>query len=89
MLSTNQTDSAIEYAPKYRNAKVLTIDGMGHTSGIARNVCGFGKVRACYQSNALPGNDSFCPLEPGPFGVQLDGILKHSLEQAGFASPVD
>ncbi|TVY94225.1 putative hydrolase, partial [Lachnellula willkommii] len=39
-----------------------------HTASTALNTCGFAKIRTYFQTNQLPGNDSFCALETGPFG---------------------
>jgi hypothetical protein len=51
-------------------------------------MCGFAKMRNYFQSNALPGNDSFCPLETGPFGILLNGTLEENIMQAGLADLV-
>jgi hypothetical protein len=59
-----------------------------HTSSSTQNMCGFAKMRNYFQSNALPGNDSFCPLETGPFGILLNGTLEENIMQAGLADLV-
>jgi len=36
----------------------------------------------------MPGNDSYCPLEGGPWGIVLNGSLKERIEQAGLSDLV-
>ncbi|KAK3944424.1 TAP-like protein-domain-containing protein [Diplogelasinospora grovesii] len=81
-------DNALSSAPNYNNALVLTIDGMGHTTMATQNMCGFAKIGAYFQTGALPGNDSFCPLETGPFGILLNGTLQQNIMQAGLSNLV-
>jgi hypothetical protein len=94
-------------APNYKNAQVLTIDGMGvsaisltrkelstlinskHTSGATQNTCGFAKVKAYFQTTQLPGNDSFCSLEKGPFNIVLNGTLEDNINRAGLSDLAD
>lgn len=59
-----------------------------HTSNASQNKCGFAKVGAYFQTGQLPGNDSFCALEAGPFGVVLNGTLKQNILQAGLSNLV-
>lgn len=59
-----------------------------HTSIATENLCGFAKLRAYFQANILPGNDSFCALEAGPFGVVLNGTLEENIQMAGLADLV-
>jgi hypothetical protein len=59
-----------------------------HTSDASVNSCGFQKIRAYFQTNQLPGNDSYCPLEVGPFNIVLNGTLKENIEQAGLSDLV-
>lgn len=54
----------------------------------SQNTCGFAKLRAYFQANVLPDNDSFCPLEVGPFGIVLNGTLKENIRQAGLSDLV-
>ncbi|KAF2099798.1 hypothetical protein NA57DRAFT_55739 [Rhizodiscina lignyota] len=81
-------ENSFSSAPNYKDAQVPTVDGMGHTSSSSYNLCGFAKVRAYFQTNQLPGNDSFCPLEAGPFNIILNGTLKASIERAGLSDLV-
>ncbi|EMR71946.1 putative alpha beta hydrolase fold family protein [Eutypa lata UCREL1] len=78
-------DNSISSAPNYKNAEILTIDGMGHTTSATANLCGYAKVAAYFQTNQMPGNDSFCPLETGPFGIILNGTLTENIMQAGLS----
>jgi hypothetical protein len=96
--------SGIASTPNYKNAQRLTIDGTGvsaahllslqllttsqHTLIATQNTCGYAKVRAYFQTGALPGNDSYCPLERGPFGIVLNGTLEENIQQAGLADLV-
>jgi pimeloyl-ACP methyl ester carboxylesterase len=75
-------------APKFKGAQVLKVDGMGHTVSNTKNVCAFGKMRAYFQSSKLPGKDNMCPLEAGPFGVQLNGTLAKNIRKAGLSRPL-
>ncbi|KUI67155.1 hypothetical protein VM1G_03020 [Cytospora mali] len=76
-------DNAISSALNYKDAQALIIDGMGHTTVNSQNLCGFSKIAIYFQTGQLPGNDSFCALEAGPFGVLLNGTLKQNILQAG------
>jgi hypothetical protein len=53
-----------------------------------QNTCAFAKLRAYFQAGVLPGNNSFCPLEEGPFGIVLNGTLKENIRQAGLSDLV-
>ncbi|TVY25840.1 Tripeptidyl aminopeptidase [Lachnellula hyalina] len=81
-------ENSISSVPNYKNAQLLTIDGMGHTASAPVNYCGFAKMKAYFQTSQLPGNDSFCPLEAGPFGIVLNGTLKENIQQAGLSDLV-
>ncbi|ETS76227.1 hypothetical protein PFICI_11614 [Pestalotiopsis fici W106-1] len=72
-------ENSFASAPRYKNAQVLTVDGMGHGISATLNTCAYKKMAAYFQTNALPGNDSFCALESGPFGVILNGTLKENV----------
>ncbi|KAF3022556.1 hypothetical protein E8E14_012942 [Neopestalotiopsis sp. 37M] len=76
-------ENSIMSAPKYKNAQVLTVDGMGHGLSATFNTCAYTKMATYFQTDTLPGNDSFCALELGPFGVVLNGTLKDSIATAG------
>ncbi|KAH6658109.1 hypothetical protein BKA67DRAFT_533283 [Truncatella angustata] len=78
-------ENSFSSAPNYKDAQVLVIDGMGHTVSAAQNYCGYAKIAAYFQSNALPGDDYFCALEQGPFGIILNGTLAESIEQAALS----
>lgn len=52
------------------------------------NTCGYAKLKAYFQAGVLPGNDSYCPLERGPFGVVLNGSLAEILREAGLSDLV-
>lgn len=56
-----------------------------HTTRAAQNLCGFSKIAKYFQTGQLPGNDSFCALETGPFGIELNGTLKQNIMQAGLS----
>ncbi|TVY85210.1 putative hydrolase [Lachnellula suecica] len=81
-------ENSISSVPNYKNAQMLTIDGMGHTTSATRNTCGYAKIRAYFQTNQLPGNGSFCPLEVGPFNIVLNGTLTENIQRAGLSSLV-
>lgn len=57
----------------FQDAQLLTIDGTGHTSLNARNNCAFAKINAYFQNGTLPGKDSFCSLEAGPWNITITG----------------
>ncbi|KAI1084143.1 TAP-like protein-domain-containing protein [Whalleya microplaca] len=78
-------ENALSSVPNYKNAQVLTIDGMGHTISATQNACGYAKLSAYFQTSKLPGNDSFCPLEAGPFSIVLNGTLAESIMQSGLS----
>ncbi|TGJ81114.1 hypothetical protein E0Z10_g7650 [Xylaria hypoxylon] len=76
--------NALEAAPKYKNAQVVTVDATGHTSRVAGNACQRVKVNAYFQGTQLPGNDAFCALEAGPFGITLNGTLEDIISEADY-----
>jgi hypothetical protein len=39
------------------------------------NTCAFAKINAYFQSGALPRPKFFCPLEAGPWGMTINGLL--------------
>ncbi|KAI1097723.1 TAP-like protein-domain-containing protein [Jackrogersella minutella] len=86
--SVTPIENSLSSVPRYKNAQVLTIDGMGHTSAAAYNLCGFAKVKAYFQTTQLPGNDSFCALEQGPFGITLNGTLEQNIMDANLLNLV-
>ncbi|CAG8959579.1 hypothetical protein HYFRA_00001481 [Hymenoscyphus fraxineus] len=57
-----------------------------HTATASQNLCGFSKIAAYLQTNQLPGNDSLCQLEKGPFNILLNGTLEDNINRAGLAS---
>ncbi|KAE9370517.1 hypothetical protein N431DRAFT_411948 [Stipitochalara longipes BDJ] len=59
----------------FKDAQLLTIEGIGHTSTATRNNCGYGKISAFFESGTLPGKDNYCPLEVGPWNVTATGPL--------------
>ena len=69
-------------ALKYPESQILTIDGMGHASIGPRNGCAFKKMADYLQHGILPGKDSYCKLEKGPFGVQLNQTLEEVVNAA-------
>ncbi|GAW20620.1 hypothetical protein ANO14919_101280 [Xylariales sp. No.14919] len=77
--------NALAAAPKYKNAQVVTVDGIGHTSRVVGNTCQQAKVNAYFQGTKLPGNDSYCALEAGPFGITLNGTLEGIINKAGLS----
>ncbi|CAN8103649.1 unnamed protein product [Discula destructiva] len=79
---TTPLDNAISSASKYQHAQVLVIDGMGHTTRSTQNRCGFLKIAEYFQTSQMPGDDSFCALEEGPFGIMLHGTLQQNIMQA-------
>jgi hypothetical protein len=50
-----------------------------HTTLGPLNKCGNAKINTFFQNGTLPGTDSFCPLEAGPFNITItDGLQKRS-----------
>ncbi|KAH8671705.1 hypothetical protein BX600DRAFT_538138 [Xylariales sp. PMI_506] len=84
--SVTAIENSLASAPSYEGAQVLTIDGMGHTTSATENLCAYAKIATYFQTNQLPGNDSFCALETGPFGITLNGTIQENLEQAGLVN---
>ncbi|KAJ8059894.1 hypothetical protein OCU04_011518 [Sclerotinia nivalis] len=82
-------ENSLASAPNYKNAQILTIDGMGHTSSATQNYCAFEKIATYFQTGKLPGNDSFCPLETGTFNIILNGTLSENIKQAGLENLVN
>ncbi|ATZ58189.1 hypothetical protein BCIN_16g00410 [Botrytis cinerea B05.10] len=56
-------------APRFKDAQILTIEAIGHTSMAANNSCANEKIYHYFQTGNLPGHDSRCVVEVGPFGV--------------------
>ncbi|KAF2963905.1 hypothetical protein GQX73_g9657 [Xylaria multiplex] len=77
--------NALAAAPYYKNAQVVTVDALGHTSRVVGNACHQRKVNAYFQGTRLPGNDSYCALEAGPFGITLNGTLENIISEADYA----
>ncbi|KAI0466927.1 TAP-like protein-domain-containing protein [Xylaria cf. heliscus] len=80
--------SALQAAQMYKDAEVITVDAVGHTSRVTENTCQKAKVNAYFQTTQLPGNDSYCALETGPFGVRLNTTLETVIRQSGLAQLV-
>ncbi|KAI0099172.1 TAP-like protein-domain-containing protein [Nemania sp. FL0031] len=77
--------NALAASPNYKNAQVVTVDATGHTSRVTGNACQRAKVNAYFQASQLPGADSYCGLEAGPFGITLNGTLESIINQAGLS----
>ncbi|KAF5871553.1 putative alpha beta-hydrolase protein [Botrytis fragariae] len=58
-----------KWAPEFKDAQILTIEAIGHTSMVANNSCANEKIYRFFQTGNLPGHDSRCVVEAGPFGV--------------------
>ncbi|KXH49675.1 hypothetical protein CNYM01_01529 [Colletotrichum nymphaeae SA-01] len=82
---TTPIENAISNAPKYANARRLVTDGMGHTTVATNNMCAFAAIRSYFQ-DTMCGKKHYCPLELGPFNVQLNGTIKENLEAAGLSN---
>ncbi|KAI1737915.1 TAP-like protein-domain-containing protein [Xylaria scruposa] len=80
--------NALTAAPKYKNAQVVTVDALGHTSRVTGNTCQKAKVNAYFQTTQMPGNDSYCALETGPFGIVLNTTLENNIGEAGLSQLV-
>ncbi|KAI0818354.1 TAP-like protein-domain-containing protein [Xylaria sp. FL0064] len=76
---------AVAAAKKYTNAQAVTVDATGHTSRVTGNTCQQEKVNAYFQNTKLPGNDSYCTLETGPFRIVLNSTLEDIISQAGLS----
>ncbi|THV50899.1 hypothetical protein BGAL_0131g00040 [Botrytis galanthina] len=57
------------WAPRFKDAQILTIEAIGHTSMAANNSCANEKIYRFFQTGILPGHDSRCVVEAGPFGI--------------------
>ncbi|KAK9426677.1 putative Peptidase S33 tripeptidyl aminopeptidase-like C-terminal domain-containing protein [Seiridium unicorne] len=87
--SVTPIENSLSSVRNYKDAQVLVTDGMGHTTSATQNLCAYTKVATYFQTNALPGNDSFCALETGPFGLILNGTLEENIMQAGLSDLVN
>ncbi|KAI1121793.1 TAP-like protein-domain-containing protein [Nemania abortiva] len=81
--------NALAAAKNYKDAQVVTVDAIGHTSRVTGNACQRAKVNAYFQNSQLPGNDSYCGLETGPFGITLNGTLEDIIDEAGLSRLVE
>lgn len=61
----------------------MTLKSHKHGISATFNTCAYTKMATYFQTNALPGNDSFCALELGPFGVVLNGTLEGNIARTG------
>ncbi|KAI0183259.1 TAP-like protein-domain-containing protein, partial [Xylaria flabelliformis] len=80
--------NALAAAPKYKDAQVVIVDALGHTSRVTGNTCQKAKVNAYFQTTQMPGNDSYCALETGPFGIVLSATLEDTIIEAGLSQLV-
>ncbi|RDW91638.1 hypothetical protein BP5796_02803 [Coleophoma crateriformis] len=55
----------------YAGARLLTIDGVGHSSLGPLNSCAFQHIATYFQTGVLPSSNMFCSIEAGAFGVTL------------------
>ncbi|KAI0147178.1 TAP-like protein-domain-containing protein [Xylariaceae sp. FL1272] len=67
--------SALEAAPKYKNAKVVTVDAFGHTS----------RVNAYFRKTQMPGDDAYCASEITVLG---NGTIEEVIDRAGLSQLV-
>ncbi|TDZ74174.1 Tripeptidyl aminopeptidase [Colletotrichum trifolii] len=82
---TTPIENAVANAPKFKNARRLTIEALGHGGSATSNQCAFATVQRYFQDK-LCGREHYCPLEAGPWGVLLNGTIQENLEAAGLAS---
>ncbi|KAJ3574700.1 hypothetical protein NPX13_g4280 [Xylaria arbuscula] len=78
---------AVAAAKNYRNAQVVTVDALGHTSRVVGNTCQQAKVNAYFQGT-LPDNEYSCAFEAGPLGIALNGTLEDTIFEAGLSQLV-
>lgn len=50
------------------------------------NLCAYQKIRSYFQTNELPGNNTFCAIEGTPFGAKLNGTLQQNIKDAGLST---
>ncbi|KAF7888788.1 hypothetical protein EAF00_009088 [Botryotinia globosa] len=62
-------ENSQKWAPRFKEAQILTIEAIVHTLMAANNSCANEKIYRFFQTGNLPGHDSRCFLETGPFGV--------------------
>ena len=62
---------------------VMTLTMMQHTSASLFNNCAFAKIGTFLTTGVLPGNNSYCPQEAGPWGVvaTAEQLNKSGLEE--------
>lgn len=54
---------------KFPNSALLVNDQAGHCSFSATNLCAYDKIRAYFQSGALPASNTLCVPPPSPFSL--------------------
>ncbi|KAF9879047.1 hypothetical protein CkaCkLH20_03280 [Colletotrichum karsti] len=81
---TTPIENTVNNAPKFKGARRLTIEGLGHTASATLNQCALAVVKSYFQGT-MCGRDIYCPLEAGPFNVLLNGSIQENLVAAGLA----
>ncbi|KAE9363015.1 alpha/beta-hydrolase [Stipitochalara longipes BDJ] len=66
----------------FKDAQLLTIEGVAHTSLPTKNACSLAKIGAFLMNGTLLGANNYCPLEAGPWGVLTTGPLAKRSEVA-------
>jgi hypothetical protein len=64
-----------EYVPPPRPSSETKTKMEQHTSVPLKNACSRAKIGAFFVNGTLPGNDSYCPLEAGPWNITIAGPL--------------
>ncbi|TRX87757.1 hypothetical protein FHL15_011349 [Xylaria flabelliformis] len=65
-----------------------TYDPVSPVTKVTGNTCQKAKVNAYFQTTQMPGNDSYCALETGPFGIVLNATLENTIMEAGLSQLV-
>ncbi|KAF7883149.1 uncharacterized protein EAF01_011658 [Botrytis porri] len=60
---------------KFKDAQILTIEAIGHTSMAANNSCANEKIYHSFQTGNLPGHGARCVVEAGPFGITPESLV--------------
>ncbi|RFU33012.1 hypothetical protein B7463_g3343, partial [Scytalidium lignicola] len=62
-------------ASLFPSSRLLTIEGVGHTTISSLNLCAFKNIGQYFKTGLLPRENEVCAAEPGAFNVTLQGLL--------------
>ncbi|TGO80268.1 hypothetical protein BPOR_1794g00010 [Botrytis porri] len=69
-----------KWAPRFKDAQILTIEAIGHTSMAANNSCANEKIYHSFQTGNLPGHGARCVVEAGPFGITPESLVLEAFQ---------